>query len=208
MLDEKGFDTWSKSYDASVKQSDENYQYPFAGYEKVLDAIKQEVLRKPKPTILDIGFGTAVLTKQLYDHGCLVYGVDFSKRMLAFAQEKMPEAKLLQADFTEGLPAMLKEQKYDIIISTYAIHHLEDAKKVNFLNDLMQLLKPEGKILLGDVMFAHEDQLLDCKRHAKDAWDEDECYLVVDKLPAFPKTNMNFYPISFCAGILEISKTK
>ena len=110
--------------------------------------------------------------------------------------------------FTEGLPAMLKEQKYDIIISTYAIHHLEDAKKVNFLNDLMQLLKPEGKILLGDVMFAHEDQLLDCKRHAKDAWDEDECYLVVDKLPAFPKTNMNFYPISFCAGILEISKTK
>ena len=84
MLDEKGFDTWSKSYDASVKQSDENHQYPFAGYEKVLDAIKQEVLRKPKPTILDIGFGTAVLTKQLYDHGCLVYGVDFSKRMLAF----------------------------------------------------------------------------------------------------------------------------
>ena len=51
MLDEKGFDTWSKSYDASVKQSDENHQYPFAGYEKVLDAIKQEVLRKPKPTI-------------------------------------------------------------------------------------------------------------------------------------------------------------
>ena len=44
MLDEKGFDTWSKSYDASVKQSDENHQYPFAGYEKVLDAIKQEVL--------------------------------------------------------------------------------------------------------------------------------------------------------------------
>ena len=43
MLDEKGFDTWSKSYDASVKQSDENHQYPFAGYEKVLDAIKQEV---------------------------------------------------------------------------------------------------------------------------------------------------------------------
>ena len=58
---------------------------------------------------------------------------------------------------------------------------------MNFLNDLMQLLKTEGKILLGDVMFAHEDQLLDCKRHAKDAWDEDECYLVVDKLPAFPK---------------------
>ena len=46
MLDEKGFDTWSKSYDASVKQSDENHQYPFAGYEKVLDAIKQKCLRQ------------------------------------------------------------------------------------------------------------------------------------------------------------------
>ena len=39
MLDNKGFDMWAEGYDKSVNLSEENNEYPFAGYKKVLNYI-------------------------------------------------------------------------------------------------------------------------------------------------------------------------
>jgi hypothetical protein len=35
MLDNKGFDIWADGYDEDVDVSDDNNEYPFAGYKKV-----------------------------------------------------------------------------------------------------------------------------------------------------------------------------
>ena len=51
--------------------------------------------------ILDIGFGTAVLTAKLYQDGYTITGIDFSKRMIEIAQQKMPGARLIQYDFAK-----------------------------------------------------------------------------------------------------------
>ena len=92
MLNQKGFDLWADGYDKSVGLSDEENCYPFAGYKRLLGRIYEIVRQKGTPTVLDLGFGTGVLTARLYEAGCRVYGQDFSQRMIELAREKMPGA--------------------------------------------------------------------------------------------------------------------
>ena len=149
MLNNKGFDLWADDYDKSVGLSDEDGTYPFAGYKTILNAIYNRILRVSSKNVLDIGFGTGTLTSKLYEHGCMIYGQDFSDRMIELAQAKMPNAKLFQGDFSNGLVEPLLQQKYDAIIATYSLHHLTDLQKVTFLKSLLMLLNEGGCIYIG-----------------------------------------------------------
>ncbi len=160
---------------------------------------------KPNPTVLDIGFGTGTLTRKLYENGYTVYGQDFSSKMIELALEKMPEAHLYKDDFTLGLVEPLKHEHYDFIVATYSIHHLTDVQKVNFLKELLDRLNDGGKILIGDVAFETRSELEKCKEESGDGWDNNEIYCVSDELRA-EFTNLRFERISFCSGILTISK--
>lgn len=164
MLDSKGFDLWADGYDRSVGLSEEDGTYPFAGYKEVLGEIYQRALRESGKKILDIGFGTGTLTVKLYEKGCEIYGQDFSEKMIAHAKEKMPKAHLYHGDFSKGLAEELKKERYDAILATYSLHHLTDAKKVEFLKKLQGLLKQGGYIYIGDVAFETREELEQCKK--------------------------------------------
>lgn len=56
MLDNKGFDLWADCYDKSVHLSEENDEYPFAGYKDLLNTIYNIVHKKEKAKLLDIGY--------------------------------------------------------------------------------------------------------------------------------------------------------
>ena len=203
MLDSKGFDLWADGYDKAVGVSDEENTYPFAGYKKVLNTIFQTVMEKPGAVVLDIGFGTGVLTAKLYEQGCVIYGQDFSSKMIELASAKMPHAHLYQGDFTKGLAEPLKHRSYDYIVATYSLHHLTDELKKVFLNDLLNHLNKNGKILIGDVAFETREELDQCRQQAGDEWDDDEIYFVVNELKKdFPA--LLFTKISYCAGILTL----
>src|SRR5699024_8675919 len=147
---------------------------PISGYKRILNTIYNHVLTQAGKSVLDIGFGTGTLTTKLYQQGCTICGQDFSHRMIELAQEKMPEAHLYQGDFTFGLAKELTEHQYDAIIATYSLHHLSDAQKVGFLSDLLDLLKPNGCIYIGDVAFHTRGELETCRRRMAEMWDEDE----------------------------------
>lgn len=203
MRDEKGFDLWADGYDRAVGLSYEEGSYPFAGYREVLNDIYSTVMEKPRAVILDIGFGTGTLTSKLYEKGCVVFGQDFSDRMIKLAREKMPNARLYKGDFSLGLNEELKGVRYDFIIATYSLHHLDDERKVSFLNELRGLLAPGGRILIGDVAFSDREQLERCKKEAGEGWDDEEFYFVADELMKhFP--SLAFKRISRCAGVLSI----
>ena len=204
MLDSRGFDLWADGYDKSVGLSDDDGAYPFAGYRRVLGAIYGRVLERGRPAVLDIGFGTAALTAKLYAAGCGIWGQDFSGRMIELARAKMPGAHLFQGDFARGLRPELMARRYDFIIATYALHHLDDGKKVRFIRSLQPLLEPGGRILIGDVAFADRAALMRCRAASGDEWDDGEFYFVFDELrPRLP--GMTFEPISHCAGILTLT---
>lgn len=206
MLDQKGFDLWADGYDKTVGLSDEENTYPFAGYRQVFGTIFRAVMERQNAAVLDLGFGTGTLTAKLYEHGCTIYGQDFSPRMIALASEKMPGAHLYPGDFAQGLAEPLRRQRYDFIVATYALHHLTDEQKIAFLRTLRGCLKEHGKILIGDVAFETREQLEKCRREAGDAWDEEEIYFVADELKnAFP--DLAFSQVSFCAGILALPRS-
>lgn len=205
MFGEKEFNQWVNEYDEMVERSAKVNKYPFAGYYDVLENIYQMVASKSNAKVLDLGFGTGKLTNKLYEHDCIIYGQDFSLEMIELSLKKMPNAHLYKGDFSNGLVEPLTNNKYDYIISTYALHHLSNEQKICFINNLFNNLNDNGKIIIGDIMFSTAKELDDCRKQAQDDWDEEESYFVIEDIKnIFP--NMFFKKISFCAGVLTIFK--
>lgn len=207
MLNKQGFDLWANDYDQTVKISEENNQYPFAGYKEILNTIFNETMQKECSHILDIGFGTGILASRLYEEGHQIDGMDFSAEMIAIAQVKMPKAKLIEGDIADGLPAELKEETYDSIISTYALHHLNDDQKVDFIQELLPSLAEGGKIYIGDIAFETREQLEQCKQDSIKYWDHDEFYFVYEEIHEALKgiCRCEFHPVSHCGGVFVLS---
>lgn len=207
MLDSKGFDLWANGYDKSVNLSEENNEYPFAGYKDVLNYIYNQVRENSCSNVLDIGFGTGILTTQLYNEGYKITGIDFSSSMIDIAKNKMPGATLINWDFTSGLPAEITSNKYDYMISTYAIHHLSDEEKIEFIKSLSKLLNINGKILIGDISFETCKELDECREMNKEIWDNEEFYFVADVI--MENLNelyyCNYEKISYCSGVLTVA---
>ncbi len=207
MLDNMGFDLWANGYDTSVNASEESNEYPFAGYKDVLNYIYNQIRKQSGVNLLDIGFGTGILTTQLYNVGCNVTGIDFSSNMIDIAKQKMPNATLINWDFSNGLSDEIKNNNFDYIISTYAIHHLTDKEKINFLKSLSPLLNTEGKILIGDVSFENRNELEESEEKYKESWDNEEFYFVADEIREI--LNNKYYcmytKISHCAGVLTVT---
>lgn len=205
MLDQKGFDLWADGYDKQVELSDDTDTYPFAGYRKVLGEIYRIISERTAADILDVGFGTGVLTAKLYEKGYIIYGQDFSGKMVEKASKKMPRACLYQGDFTRGLAEPLLRKRYDFIVATYSLHHLTDSQKETFLSVLMSCLKDGGQLLIGDIAFENRFRMEQCRLAAGEDWDSDEYYFVADEMKArYPR--LVFSEMSDCAGILILTK--
>lgn len=208
MLNKQGFDLWANEYDQTVKVSEESNLYPFAGYKEILNTIFNEVMQKEQSKVLDIGFGTGVLTSKLYENGHQIDGIDFSDEMIAIAQAKMPLANLIEWDISNGLPDELVTRKYDAIVSTYALHHLADEDKITFIQSLLPLLAEGGRFFIGDIAFQTRKALEVCRKNSQGYWDEDEFYFVADEinesLADFCKCE--FHQISHCGGVFVITE--
>lgn len=208
MLDRKGFDLWADGYDQTVQISEENNEYPFAGYKEILNTVFNEVMQTEKADVLDIGFGTGVLTKKLYDYQHKIDGIDFSSEMIKIARDKMPNANLIEWDISKALPGELLEKEYDYIILTYSLHHLKDSDKVKLIRHLLNHLSDKGKIIIGDVSFETEAQFQKCKSESLDYWDSDEFYIIYESLKHDLEmfSDVSYKQISHCGGVTVVTK--
>lgn len=206
LLDSNGFNLWAKEYDEDVRKSDEKDEYPFAKYNEIMDSIYSFVINCGYKSLLDIGFGTAQLTKRFYDKDIKITGLDFSLEMIKIAKEKMPDAKLIKHDFTKGLENSIKKEKFDCVICTYAIHHLNDEEKVSLINDVMKTLSRKGVFIIGDVITNTQEEMNAAKENDKNSWDEEEFYIVVEELKSKLLNKYDFYfkRFSSFSGILII----
>jgi len=202
----KHFDLWSKNYDIDVNISDENSEYPFTGYKKVLGDVYNRVMQKCPAKVLDIGIGTGTLSRKLYEQGNNITGIDFSEEMISASRKNMPSAEFIQWDITKGLPEELG--KFDFIISTYAIHHLTDDEKIVFIGLLFEHLNDGGSIIIGDVGFENRELLEECRAACGGGWDSEEFYSVVSELRERLQgiCELEFCKFSHCSGVLVLWK--
>ena len=204
MLGNAGFDLWADGYDRSVGMSDEKDEYPFAGYKKVLSEVYDRLRGTQARRVLDVGCGTGVLGAKLCAAGVDVTGMDFSEQMLKIAEERMPEARFIQWDFSEGLPAEVMTGTYDAVVCTYALHHLPDAVKGELLHEMTRCVRPGGLLLIGDISFETAQARKKCREETDD-WDDDEFYMAMDEMTGhMVGTVYSYRQMSRCAGLLEI----
>ena len=150
------FNSWAKRYDETIRTAYQTDDWMFRRYEEVLDQVvvfAQDILTRPKVTLVDIGIGTGNLAQKFVDKVDCLIGVDPSSEMLKIAKEKLPEIETRKGDFLE-LP--IADNSADLVISSYSFHHLTEKEKMKALEEMSRILKSKGKIIIADLMFASQ----------------------------------------------------
>jgi tRNA (cmo5U34)-methyltransferase len=96
--------------------------------------------------VLDLGTGDGRLLSLLLDGRRAMHGVglDFSPIMLGAARERFEgeeRVEIVEHDLAEPLPAL---GRFDAVVSSMAIHHLEHERKRSLYAEVFELLEPGG----------------------------------------------------------------
>ncbi len=102
--------------------------------------------------ILDLGCGTGNLTDQMFKKypEAQIDALDISEEILNESRKRFshtPNIRYIQADFkTMHLPP----GSYNLVMSSIAIHHIEDPEKIKLYREVFQALAPGGIFIFAD----------------------------------------------------------
>jgi SAM-dependent methyltransferase len=113
------------------------------GESVLLEHVPSDALR-----ILDLGTGDGRLLALLRADRpeMLGVGADFSELMLEAARERFADddrVELVKHDLAESLPAL---GRFDAVVSSMAIHHLDHERKRSLYGEVFDLLEPGGVV--------------------------------------------------------------
>lgn len=153
------FDAWA-IYDQVL---DNNYMFHMEIYQDVGRIIAQRYAERPF-AILDLGCGSARhLAQALGGRAVTRYlGYDLSETALAHAAHNLTPlgatVELRQGDLLEGLQT--NRESFDLIFSSFALHHLTAADKTDFFLRAYQQIEDHGLLLLVDVVREEDEREL------------------------------------------------
>lgn len=106
-------------------------------------------------SILDLGCGygdvaAAVLQKSPRTSAVLI---DYSDEMLRRAEERFrdnPEIKIIKYDLNKGIPDSLNAASFDAVVSGFAFHHIEFARRLSLYTQIHHVLKTGGVFINAD----------------------------------------------------------
>jgi len=208
--DKWNFDNWAKTYDQSIdhfKGQDGIYQ----SYDDLLDEVTKIASEDMTSDhlVLDIGVGTGNLTQRLLKKNLSVVGVDQSRNMLCEVKRKLPQLKVRLGDFM-NLP--FSDQSFDRIATTYAFHHLEDHEKEIALKEMSRVIKSNGKIVIGDMMFESTNErqrLMSLMTEEEVEEVNDEYYSNIEHLKEAGERiglSLKYYPIDKICWVVVLEK--
>jgi putative AdoMet-dependent methyltransferase len=131
------------------------------GYSALLRWVVDQASAGGSSSVLELGTGTGNLAILLEDFDRMVC-VDISANMLGIARAKLadrPNVEYVQADLLQCFEAL--EERFDVVISAYAIHHLTEEERHVLFRSVERSLEPGGRAVFGDLMFADDEERRD-----------------------------------------------
>ena len=110
--------------------------------------IVSQVQLNEQMQVMDFGAGTGLLTAPIAPHVAHITAVDTSAAMLEKLLAKT-ELRAKVSTVCRDITRQPLEQRFDLIISAMAMHHVEDTAQL--INRLAGHLKPGGKVALADL---------------------------------------------------------
>ena len=109
---------------------------------------------------LDLGVGTGVFSKQFlkkYTNSKMV-AIDGAASMLELAKSRLGEltqrVEWVLSDFRTMSTTVIRPDTFDVVISSYALHHLNAQEKLAVLKSVVRAIKPGGWFLNADLVMA------------------------------------------------------
>lgn len=126
-----------------------------AGLEKVTAAVLAAADVQAGDRVLDLGCGTGQLSLPLAERGAHVLAIDVSAEMVRRLQDNAVGRSLagLQVFATPIEDLSLPAHSVDLVVTSYALHHLRDADKDRLVAAAYNWLRPGGRLLIADMMF-------------------------------------------------------
>ena len=106
---------------------------------------------KNTPSILEIGCGGGALLKYYYDNNCLIYGIDYSEKMISISKKAMKNGKFHVSEAKDL--SNIKKNSIDYVLSHSCFQYFPNInylKKV--INEIIRVLTKNGKIYISDVL--------------------------------------------------------
>ena len=137
-----------------VAQYDENH-LRFRDYEKSAEEIMSTLELGPEHTVIDMGCGTGAFALHAAPHCKKLHAVDVSAAMLQYLKIKATQDNLTNIEYHHAgfLTYEHLDAPVDAVVSIAVLHHLPDFWKLVGLTRVANMLRPEGRLWLFDVVF-------------------------------------------------------
>jgi ubiquinone/menaquinone biosynthesis C-methylase UbiE len=124
-------------------------------FEKVLERLIQLSSPKPADACVDLGAGTGFVAMALAPQVSSVLAIDVSTAMAISLAGRAAEAGMrnVTAEVGDLRDFQLPPASVDLVVSSYALHHLSHDDKRALVARAAQWLRPGGRLVIADMMF-------------------------------------------------------
>ena len=203
------FDNWVDTYESDIYLKKD--KYPFEGYFDNVEIIEKAISQKESCRVLDLGIGTGMMHEIMSSKiNYALHCIDFSKRMCQYASKRLKDCQIINGNLIDPVPPIICNNKYDLIISAYCLHHFSDLQKLEIITKYSELLAQNGIILIADIGFDTIELKSEAKTKAGTSWDADEenGYMVkADAIKLYSSHfNLEYKKTSSCSVIYTLSR--
>lgn len=169
---------WRRAYsEGRAAQYDAFIQAGAMNYDGALQAVMEMAVRgsRAPKRILELGAGTGGLTGLLLDRfpSADVVAVDGSPEMLERARRKLQSRavrlSLMCSSFEDLCGKTGALGTFDLIVSAFALHHMDHARLRSLFGELRCRLAPSGRLIVADYVLSNGESL---QRDYEDVWVE------------------------------------
>lgn len=118
------------------------------------------------PRILDLGCGTGDITASIIEykpkaHAWMTETSDEMLRVVRKRFEGNPHIHIVKHDLNSPLPEDIRSQQFDVVVSSFAIHHVKTRNRMKLYSDIWAVLKDGGLFINCDFFKAESPDVVE-----------------------------------------------